>query len=39
MRRRLLGLHFYDIPKLLDAFLRLIQNGASILVIEHNLGS
>jgi len=31
------GLHFDDIAKLLDAFLRLIQNGASILVIEHNL--
>lgn len=31
------GLHFDDIAKLLDAFERLIQNGASLLVIEHNL--
>ena len=31
------GLHFDDIAKLLDAFQRLIQNGASILIIEHNL--
>jgi len=31
------GLHFDDIAKLLDAFDRLIQNGASLLVIEHNL--
>ena len=31
------GLHFDDIAKLLDAFERLIQNGASILIIEHNL--
>jgi excinuclease ABC subunit A len=31
------GLHFDDIAKLLDAFDRLIQNGGSILIIEHNL--
>jgi excinuclease ABC subunit A len=31
------GLHFDDITKLLDAFQRLIRNGASILIIEHNL--
>ena len=31
------GLHFDDISKLLDAFDRLIQNGGSILIIEHNL--
>ena len=31
------GLHFDDIAKLLDAFRRLIQNGGSILIIEHNL--
>ena len=31
------GLHFDDIAKLLTAFERLIQNGGSILVIEHNL--
>ncbi len=31
------GLHFDDIAKLLDAFDRLIRNGGSILIIEHNL--
>lgn len=31
------GLHFDDIAKLLAAFERLIQNGGSVLVIEHNL--
>lgn len=31
------GLHFDDIAKLLDAFERLIQQGASLLIIEHNL--
>jgi excinuclease ABC subunit A len=31
------GLHFDDIAKLLSAFDRLIQNGGSVLVIEHNL--
>ena len=31
------GLHFEDIAQLLDAFQRLIQNGGSVLIIEHNL--
>src|SRR5260370_10651510 len=31
------GLHFDDIPKLLDPFQRLIHNGGSILIIEPNL--
>ena len=31
------GLHFEDIAQLLDAFQKLIQNGGSVLVIEHNL--
>ena len=31
------GLHFEDIAKLLDAFDRLIQKGATLLIIEHNL--
>ncbi|MDX2179951.1 MAG: excinuclease ABC subunit UvrA [Bryobacteraceae bacterium] len=31
------GLHFDDIAKLLDAFHRLIDQGASVLLIEHNL--
>ncbi len=31
------GLHFDDIRKLLAAFERLIDNGGSLLVIEHNL--
>jgi len=31
------GLHFEDIAQLLDAFQKLIQNGASVVVIEHNL--
>ena len=31
------GLHFDDIAKLLAAFRQLIENGASILIIEHNL--
>jgi len=31
------GLHFHDIRKLLDAFTALIENGHSIVVIEHNL--
>ena len=31
------GLHFDDIGKLLAAFERLIDNGGSLLVIEHNL--
>jgi len=31
------GLHFDDISKLLAAFSRLIDSGASVLIIEHNL--
>lgn len=31
------GLHFDDITKLLTAFERLIDNGGSLLIIEHNL--
>jgi excinuclease ABC subunit A len=31
------GLHFDDIQKLLAAFRRLIEGGATVLVIEHNL--
>ena len=31
------GLHFEDIKKLLAAFGRLIENGASVVVVEHNL--
>jgi excinuclease ABC subunit A len=31
------GLHFEDIRVLLEAFSRLLEKGASILVIEHNL--
>lgn len=31
------GLHFHDIEKLLRAFDKLIENGHSIVVIEHNL--
>ncbi|MGQ9634610.1 MAG: excinuclease ABC subunit UvrA [Bryobacteraceae bacterium] len=31
------GLHFDDIAKLLTAFDRLIQDGGSLLIIEHNL--
>src|SRR5205807_9782594 len=31
------GLHFDDIAKLLGAFQRLIENGGSVLIIEHNL--
>jgi excinuclease ABC subunit A len=31
------GLHFDDIAKLLAAFRRLLDSGASLLVIEHNL--
>ena len=31
------GLHFADISKLLQCFHRLIENGHSLLVIEHNL--
>ena len=31
------GLHFHDIKKLLTSFNALLQNGHSIIVIEHNL--
>jgi excinuclease ABC subunit A len=31
------GLHFDDIAKLLAAFQRLIENGGSLVVIEHNM--
>ncbi len=31
------GLHFDDIAKLLAAFQRLIENGGSLMIIEHNL--
>ena len=31
------GLHFDDIAKLLAAFQRLIENGGSLVIIEHNL--
>jgi excinuclease ABC subunit A len=31
------GLHFHDIRKLLDAFNALIENGHSIIIIEHNM--
>jgi excinuclease ABC subunit A len=31
------GLHFHDIKKLLHAFNALVENGHSILIIEHNL--
>jgi excinuclease ABC subunit A len=31
------GLHFDDIAKLLAAFERLIENGGSLIIIEHNL--
>ncbi len=30
------GLHFHDISKLLEAFTALLENGHSIVVIEHN---
>ena len=31
------GLHFHDIKKLLSAFNKLIDNGNSLIIIEHNL--
>jgi excinuclease ABC subunit A len=31
------GLHFDDIQKLLTSFRKLIEGGASVLIIEHNL--
>lgn len=30
------GLHFHDISKLMDAFQALIENGHSLVIIEHN---
>lgn len=31
------GLHFHDINKLMDSFNRLIANGHTVLIIEHNM--
>ncbi len=31
------GLHFHDVLKLLDAFNALVENGHTVLIIEHNL--
>jgi excinuclease ABC subunit A len=31
------GLHFHDIHKLMEAFQALIENGHTVLIIEHNL--
>ena len=31
------GLHFHDILKLMDAFNALVENGHTVLVVEHNL--
>lgn len=31
------GLHFHDIQKLLDALNALVENGHSVLVVEHNM--
>src|SRR5690606_38443069 len=31
------GLHFHDIKKLLASFNALIENGHSIIVVEHNM--
>jgi len=31
------GLHFDDIKKLLDAFDQLVDNGHSVMIVEHNL--
>ncbi|MDE7472738.1 MAG: excinuclease ABC subunit UvrA [Muribaculaceae bacterium] len=31
------GLHFHDINRLLDSFNRLIANGHSVVIIEHNM--
>lgn len=31
------GLHFHDINKLMDAFNALVENGHTVIVIEHNL--
>lgn len=31
------GLHFHDIRKLMDAFNALVENGHTVLVVEHNM--
>ncbi len=31
------GLHFHDIKKLLDAFNALVENGHTVVVVEHNM--
>jgi len=31
------GLHFHDIRKLLDALNALVENGHTVLVVEHNM--
>ena len=31
------GLHFHDIRKLLDSFNALVENGHSVILIEHNM--
>ena len=31
------GLHFHDIRKLLDSFNALVENGHSLIIVEHNL--
>jgi excinuclease ABC subunit A len=31
------GLHFHDILKLMDAFNALVENGHTVLIVEHNL--
>jgi len=32
-----IGLHFHDIKKLLDILNRIVDNGDTVIVIEHNL--
>ena len=31
------GLHFHDINKLMDAFTSLVENGHTVLIVEHNM--
>ncbi|HKK78053.1 MAG TPA: hypothetical protein VJ933_00435, partial [Phaeodactylibacter sp.] len=31
------GLHFHDIRKLLDAMNALVENGHTVLIVEHNM--
>jgi excinuclease ABC subunit A len=31
------GLHFHDINKLMDAFNSLVENGHTVLIVEHNM--